>query len=564
MRVTESSHHSQHKGEMEVRKGGGRGQEERRWSTSKEQRVEDKRKRSPSREDLVSSTRSDMLEADTGYRKVYISWDRFVPKSFLRVHFSRFGEVEYIWMADRGAFFGFVNFVREEVGRSLVGACHYVEGVQILIKKAKPDWKMREERRIKTCAFFKEGRCLRHGHCRFLHSVEPRTSGGRSRSRSRERARRRERVSIDQGDKELKSRRDRHESCGLSEQKNELKTALSDEGSSERDGRLRPPPSVQEKVKVQEMLPLPVSARSAEERKRDVLKEEKTKKMGNAEDRSSKGEKKECRGKDRQIMSSGDNMDQEAMRARIKQLEQALKEKEEAVARKKQFLKTGKPNKCSGMEKDNKLKEEESSGEKFRGSKKNCHLVKSLAKRFKAAEKVSTSSSREDTDGYDSTSDSNTPSPSPSPPARQPLAKMTRPGGSESLGNHDPVDCKDEAPEPQKTEIKDGDSSFSQTIAGGAVAGGGDFLSKEVDKGEKSSKSVQEVDVEDSDWGKENVEEQQDEDEDQEEQLNQEFEDQKKSEGSEEDGFDVNENMLGSEKQAECGEDLASVDICKV
>ena len=63
---------------------------------------------------------------------------------------------------------------------------------------------------------------------------------------------------------------------------------------------------------------------------------------------------------------------------------------------------------------------------------------------------------------------------------------------------------------------------------------------------------------------KENVEEQPDQDEDQEEHLNQELEDQKKSEGGEEDGVDVNENMLGSEKEAECGEDLASVGICKV
>ena len=325
MRVAEASHHSQHMGEMEVRKGGGRSREERRWSTSKERRVEDKRKRSPSREDLVSSTRSDMLEADTGYRKVYISWDRFVPKSFLRVHFSRFGEVEYIWMADRGAFFGFVNFVREEVGRSLVGACHSVEGVQILIKKAKPDWKMGGERRIKTCSFFKEGRCLRHEHCRFLHSDEPRTSAGRSRSWSKERSRRRERFSIDQGDEELMSRRDRRVSCRLSDQKNgpskshDTKTALPDEGSSERDGRLRPPPSVKEKVKAREMLPLPVSARAAEVRKKDEnLKEDETKKMGDVEDRSRKGDKRESKGKDRMVMSCGDNTDQEAMRARIK------------------------------------------------------------------------------------------------------------------------------------------------------------------------------------------------------------------------------------------------------
>ena len=31
MRVSEVSHHSRHMGEMEVRKGGGRSQEERRW-----------------------------------------------------------------------------------------------------------------------------------------------------------------------------------------------------------------------------------------------------------------------------------------------------------------------------------------------------------------------------------------------------------------------------------------------------------------------------------------------------------------------------------------------------
>ena len=153
---------------------------------------------------------------------------------------------------------------------------------------------------------------------------------------------------------------------------------------------MRPPPSVQEKVKVQEMLPLPVSA---EVRKRDeVSKEEKTKKIDDVEHRSRKGEKRESKGKERNVMSCGDNMDQEAMRTRIKQLEQALKEKEEADAKKKQFLKTGKPNKSSGMEEDKKLKKE-SSGEKFCGSRKNCHLVKSLAKRFKAAEKVSTSSS---------------------------------------------------------------------------------------------------------------------------------------------------------------------------
>ena len=60
---------------------------------------------------------------------------------------------------------------------------------------------------------------------------------------------------------------------------------------------------------------------------------------------------------------------------------------------------------------------------------------------------------------------------------------------------------------------------------------------------------------------KENVEEEQNGDEDQEEHSNQELEDQKKSEGGEE---DVNENMMGSENEAECCKDLAYVDICEV
>ena len=180
-------------------------------SSSKERRVDERRKRSSSREDFVSSTsRNDPMEVVEGNR-VYISWDRFVPKNFLQAHFSRFGEVEFIWMAGGGAFFGFVNFASEEVGRSLVGACHRVEGVEILIKKAKPDWRIRdrERRRVQTCAFFKEGRCQRHEHCQFLHTVEPRSSRRRSRSGSRERARRKEMSSVDRGALEFVARRDR-------------------------------------------------------------------------------------------------------------------------------------------------------------------------------------------------------------------------------------------------------------------------------------------------------------------------------------------------------------------
>ena len=73
-------------------------------------------------------------------------------------HFRRFGELEDVWMGGGGAFFAFVTFVNEDVARSLVGACHNVEGVLIDIKEAKPDWR-REERNIrlplwnKTCTF---------------------------------------------------------------------------------------------------------------------------------------------------------------------------------------------------------------------------------------------------------------------------------------------------------------------------------------------------------------------------------------------------------------------------
>ena len=547
-RIAEESHRYQHMEDLELRKGGGRGQKER-------SRV-DRRKRSPSREDQVSSTssRKDVPEVDKGQRKVYISWDRFVPKSFLQVHFSRFGEVEYIWMADRGAFFGFVNFVREEVGRSLVGACHYVEGVQILIKKAKPDRYVREGRRIKKCAFFKEGRCLRHGQCRFLHSAEPRTSRGRSRSPSRERTRKRERLSVDQWHEELMARKGRDVSGRLSQQKQEsskvqsLKDDLPDKESSERDGRLKPPPSVQEKVKVRDMLPLPVSAQSAEVRKKEEIpKKEEIEKMGKVENISGKGDKRESKGNDRKVHTSGDDMNQEAMKARIRQLEQALKEKEEAEVRKKQFL-TGKSDKGSRMEKHEGLKKEKSSGKKFDGSKKNCQLVKSLAKRFKAVEKDSTSSSSGDTDGSDSTSDSNTQSPSPSPPARQLLAKVSRPGGSESPGNHDGLlDSKVKTLELQKIE-DNGEPNMGGTVAIKIPA-------RKFDEGERPSKSVLIGAAEDCNMGKENVEEQQQE---------QEPENQKRGEGDEEDDFDLNENMLGSKKETDCGEDLASSDLCEV
>jgi len=346
-------------------------------------------------------------------------------------------------------------------------------------------------------------------------------------------------------------------------------TALLEEGSSERDGRLRPPPSVQEKVKVCEMLPLPVFARSAEvRRKGEISKEETLKKVSKVEDRYSKETGSERRGNEAKIESSGGDMDQEAMKKRIRQLEQALKEKEEAEERRKKFLQTGKQVKTSKM---NKTK---TSQQRSRGSKKNCHLVRSMAKKFEGVANDSTSSSSEDTDGYDSTSDTSN-MPSPSPPARHLLAKVSHPQGSESLGNHDPTE--EESPKLRKTEDEGKEIRGQETRVGGAVAkdngAGGEIASKEVDEGETLSTSV----VEDSETGvKQNVEEEQqqvsngDDQEKHYEELEgqekhyEELEDPEKSQGGEGDGFDVNENMLGSEKEADCGEDPASVDLCEV
>merc|ERR1719462_252264 len=104
-------------------------------------------------------------------------------------------------------------------------------------------------------------------------------------------------------------------------------------------------------------------------------------------------------------------MDQEAMKKRIEQLEQALKEKEDAEERKKKFLKMGK------LEKTLTIDKKKSPVHRSRGSRKNCHLLKSMARKYEGVANESTSSSSEDTDGFDSTTDaSNTPSSSPSPP----------------------------------------------------------------------------------------------------------------------------------------------------
>ena len=84
--------------EEEVRMGDVQGMEGWLRSSSKDHQVDVKRKRSFSKEDFVSSTsRNDTMDVVEGNR-VYISWDKFVTKSFLDAHFSRFGEVEFIWI----------------------------------------------------------------------------------------------------------------------------------------------------------------------------------------------------------------------------------------------------------------------------------------------------------------------------------------------------------------------------------------------------------------------------------------------------------------------------------
>ena len=54
------------------------------------------------------STGHHYQNTDEGDRKVYVSWNKFVTKSFLDAHFERFGGLEYIYMAQGGHFYGFV------------------------------------------------------------------------------------------------------------------------------------------------------------------------------------------------------------------------------------------------------------------------------------------------------------------------------------------------------------------------------------------------------------------------------------------------------------------------
>jgi hypothetical protein len=188
-------------------------------------------------------------------------------------------------------------------------------------------------------------------------------------------------------------------------------------------------------------------------------------------------------------------------------------------------------------------------GQSTRGSRKNCHLVKRLAKRFKGVEKQkeSTSSSSEDTDGYDeTTSDGDTPSGSPCPPTARKL-KVTRREGSDGLGNQGPTDSKVTALEKRKTEIEFDDVSGQERNLEDAneaempstTTSGQDYEKENIEEEEKA------INKADEEW------------------HNQEVEEQKKNNGGEEDDVGVNDKLV-SEKEADCSEDLASADLCEV
>jgi len=372
------------------------------------------RRRSPLREgQKCRPTRRHYHNTDEGDRKVYVGWNKFVTKSFLHAHFERFGGLEYIYMA-HGGHYGFVTFVNPEVGRSLIGEVHNVEGVELLIKRAKPDttraWN-REDRdygvRSEVCAFFREGRCLRGSRCEFLHIDEsPRTS----REFNRESLRRRRRSSSDEQDEvELeeqsitsgrKSKVSRKEDTAS----DQSKPGSFHEGRIERDGRLRPPPPTRERKRR-------ASQQDSPERKLrspdDQFKEKSVGDAGHGQETRRRSEA----GKERGVLDIK-NMDKEAMAKRIKELEEALKEKEEADERKRRFLML-----------DRKLKTrkgetKKSTDERYSGSMKNRRLVEKFSRKFKATKESTSTSNNEGNDGdASSTSDCNTGSPSPPPRA---------------------------------------------------------------------------------------------------------------------------------------------------
>ena len=216
------------------------------------------RSRSPPREGQAFRSSGYYQGTDEGDRRVFVCWNKFVSEDFLYAHFERFGRVEHIYKAHGGQY-GFVNFSKEEVGRSLLGEVHNVEGVQLKINRAKPDMltaRIREDRggryavrtRSEVCALFREGRCLRGNYCEFQHIGEsPRTSQEswqdnsyeKQRSRGRRRSTSEEQLWAHESTYGIKANNIRKEGSSHS--------ALHLTGSKERDGRLRPPPSTKKK-----------------------------------------------------------------------------------------------------------------------------------------------------------------------------------------------------------------------------------------------------------------------------------------------------------------------------
>ena len=114
---------------------------------------------------IFCSPRNFLPDADVGDRRVYVSWNQIVSDEFLYKHFEQFGEVENIWVAHGRVLYGFVLFVKEEVGRSLLGAVHRVAGVELLINKAEPElvrWKTGEVISLRPAAHL----CERRGFSR--------------------------------------------------------------------------------------------------------------------------------------------------------------------------------------------------------------------------------------------------------------------------------------------------------------------------------------------------------------------------------------------------------------
>ena len=132
------------------------------------------------RDPIFRSPRNFLPDAEVGDRRVYVSWNQIVSDEFLYEHFEKFGVVENIWVAHGRALYGFVFFVEEVVGRSLLGAVHRVEGVELLINKAEPElvrWKTGEVLSLRPAARLRENRgfyrqepYLRGGDSDFRHT----------------------------------------------------------------------------------------------------------------------------------------------------------------------------------------------------------------------------------------------------------------------------------------------------------------------------------------------------------------------------------------------------------